>query len=45
MEWWLWILLIALLTAVLGASLVLTQTRRRRGRVLAVDDEPAGRNG
>ena len=44
MEWWLWILLIVLLAAVLGAGLVLTQIRRRRGRVLAVDDGRAGRN-
>jgi hypothetical protein len=44
MEWWLWILAIALLLVTLASGAIVTQARRRRGRVLVVDDLRERRN-
>ncbi|WP_168711350.1 hypothetical protein [Streptomyces sp. RKND-216] len=45
MDWWLWVVLIAVVAAVVAGSLLWVQARRRQGGVIATGRGRGGRRG
>lgn len=45
MDWWLWVVLIVVIAAVLAGSMLWVQSRRRAGGAIAVGKGRGGRRG